>query len=73
MAKQVFECTQCHAYFPDRHVKENKCPQCNGAMKDITNTARANEFLQAIGEYAPKVVAYSFMNKRMPTDYGDQS
>lgn len=74
MAEQVFECERCHAYFPAEHVQHDQCPHlgCGGTMKDITNTARANEFLQSIGRYAPKVVAYSYMNKRLSTNYGDK-
>jgi len=71
MNKTVCRCPQCDRMFPAKNLIGFQCPVCGGTMNDVTGTKLANEFLAIINSSAPSEILNQYMNRRMPTDYGN--
>ena len=71
MNTTVYRCPTCDRMFPAKNLIGSQCLVCGGTMNDVTGTKVANEFLAIVNGPVPSKVKYQFMDRRMPTDYGN--
>lgn len=71
MNTTVYRCSKCDRMFPDQHIAGCKCPICQGTMNDVTGTQLAKDFLAIVKAPVPRQVKFSFMDRRISTDYGN--
>lgn len=48
MSSSVFQCTKCAAMWTRRTLLDDACPECKGEIKDVTDTAKGQEFLRIV-------------------------